>query len=144
MLAARRIVSTAACCAIAMVCCGALAAQMNAGGSSPNAGNTPLSSDATYKAFHGKEGIDRIVADFVARITKDPRIGRFFVGADLERLRMRLADQFCYLLGGPCQYTGGDMKTVHQAMGLNRDHFNALAENLQDAMNKEGIGFASQ
>lgn len=36
------------------------------------------------------------------------------------------------------------MKSVHQAMGLNRDNFNALAENLQDAMDKEGIGFATQ
>src|SRR5262245_50234484 len=122
MLAIRSIVSAAACCTIAMVCCGALAAQMSTGGFSPNAGATPLSNDAIYQAFHGKEGIDRIVADFVERITRDRRIEKFFVGADLERLRAQLADQFCYLLGGPCQYSGGDMKTVHQAMGLTRDH----------------------
>lgn len=95
MPAFRRIVSSAAFCAIAMVSCGALAAQVNTGGASSNAGNTPRADDLAYKAFHGKEGIDRIVDDFVARITKDPRIERFFVGADLERLRMQLANQFC-------------------------------------------------
>jgi hemoglobin len=36
------------------------------------------------------------------------------------------------------------MKSVHAAMGLGQDDFNALAEDLQDAMDKEGIAFPVQ
>ena len=117
---------------------------MPGGGSSRNAGNTPLHDDSAFKAFHEKPGIDRIATDFVGRISTDPRIAKYFQGVDLQHLNMELAAQFCYLLGGPCQYTGRDMKTVHAAMGLGQDDFNALAEDLQDAMDKEGIAFPVQ
>jgi hemoglobin len=138
----------AAVMALAMSCGVALAAETVSGnmpvGSSPNAGNTPLRDDSAFKAFREKAGIDRISADFVGRISTDPRIGKYFQDVDLQRLSMELAAQFCYLLGGPCQYTGRDMKTVHAAMGLGQDDFNALAEDLQDAMDKEGISFSVQ
>ena len=116
-----------------LVSCGfAMAAATNIpGGSTPNAGNTPLQDDSAFKAFHEKAGLD-------------PRIAKYFQGVDLQHLNLELAAQFCYLLGGPCQYTGRDMKKVHAAMGLGQDDFNALAEDLQDAMDKEGIAFPVQ
>jgi hemoglobin len=132
--------------ALLLSCGFAIAAvpNMPVGGSSPNAGNTPLQDDSAFKAFHEKAGIDRIATDFVGRISTDPRIAKYFQGVDLQHLSTELAAQFCYLLGGPCQYTGRDMKSVHEAMGLGQDDFNALAEDLQDAMEKEGIAFPVQ
>lgn len=126
-------------CGVAMA-----AATMPGGDSSPNAGNTPLQGDSAFKAFHEKAGIDRIATDFVGRISTDPRIAKYFQGVDLQHLNTELAAQFCYLLGGPCQYNGRDMKRVHAAMGLGQDDFNALAEDLQDAMDKEGVAFPVQ
>ncbi len=110
----------------------------------PNAGATPIAGDGVYKAFHEKEGIQRIITDFIGRVTTDPRIERRFDGANLDRLNLLLVQQVCYLTGGPCEYTGKDMKSAHAAMGLRNDDFNALAEDLQLSMDREGVAFAAQ
>ena len=109
-----------------------------------NAGATPIAGDGVYKAFHEKEGIQRIITDFIGRVTSDPRIERRFDGANLDRLNLLLVQQVCYLTGGPCEYTGKDMKSEHAAMGLRNDDFNALAEDLQLSMDREGVAFAAQ
>jgi hemoglobin len=108
------------------------------------AGAEPIAGDGVYKAFHEQAGIDRIIDDFVARVTTDPRIAARFDGANLVRLRLELKQQVCYLTGGPCTYTGKDMKTAHAGMGLKNLDFNALAEDLQLSMDKEGVSFPAQ
>lgn len=108
------------------------------------AGASPIKGDSVFNAFHGKEGIDRIIEDFVPRITADPRISASFQGANLVRLRLELKEQICYLVGGPCTYTGKDMKSAHAGMNLRNSDFNALAEDLQLSMDKEHVAFAAQ
>jgi hemoglobin len=112
--------------------------------SANRAGADPIVGDGVYKAFHGQAGIDRIVDDFVVRISTDPRIAKRFDGANLDHLRLELKAQVCYLVGGPCAYEGKDMKSTHTGMGLENRDFNDLAEDLQKAMDKEGVPFASQ
>jgi hemoglobin len=108
------------------------------------AGATPIKGDAVYKAFHEKDGIDRIIDDFVVRITTDPRISARFKNANLIRLRLELKEQVCYLVGGACTYTGKDMKSSHAGMNLRNSDFNALAEDLQFSMDKEHVNFRAQ
>ena len=108
------------------------------------AGADPIAGDSVYKAFHEQAGIDRIIDDFVGRITTDPRISARFKDANLVRLRFELKAQVCYLTGGPCTYTGKDMKTAHAGMDLKNFDFNALAEDLQLAMDKERVSFPAQ
>ena len=112
--------------------------------SDANAGTTPIKGDAVYKAFHGQAGVQRIASDLVDRVVKDPRISDIFKAADLERLKRTLAEQFGYILGGPVAYTGRDMKSVHKDQGLQMSNFTALVENLQMAMDKEGVPFWAQ
>ena len=112
--------------------------------SASNAGATPLAGDAVYKAFHGEEGIQRIMDDFIVRITTDPRIKDRFANANLARLKLLLVQQVSYLIGGPQTYTGRAMKTTHEGMGLQNGDFNALAEDLQLSMDKEGVPFRAQ
>lgn len=109
-----------------------------------NAGATPLADTATFEAFHGKEGLARIASDLVDRSIADPRIKEIFATTDVPRLKRTLAEQFCYVLGGGCAYTGRDMAAVHKDMGVTNRDFNALVENLQWAMSKEGVPFAVQ
>lgn len=109
-----------------------------------NAGAKPLSGDTAWRAFHGAAGVARIVDDFVARNQADPRIGDIFRNQDLVRLRRTLNEQFCYILGGGCNYSGRDMKTAHKDMGLQRADMAALVENLQVAMRREGVAFFAQ
>jgi hemoglobin len=109
-----------------------------------HAGAAPLPNDAVFKAFHGQEGVDRVVDTLIDKAVSDPRIADIFKGQDLPHLRAMLKEQFCYLLDGPCTYTGKDMKEAHKDLGLQMSDFNALAEDLQFAMDKEGVPFRAQ
>jgi len=112
--------------------------------SDANAGTTPIAGDAVYKSLHERAGIDRIVVDMIARCQRDPRIADIFKGTDLVRLHRTLVEQLCYISGGPCHYSGRDMATAHKDMGLQNHDFNALVEDLQAAMDQEGVPFRDQ
>jgi hemoglobin len=109
-----------------------------------DAGATPMNSDAVFKAFHGQDGVDRIVNLMIDKSMSDPRISDIFKGQDIPHLKKMLDGQFCYLLDGPCAYTGKDMKEAHKDLGIQMSDFNALVENLQFAMDKEGVPFRAQ
>lgn len=95
--------------------------------------------DSVFQSLGAKAGIDKIVEDFIPIILADQRIKRFFEQTDKKRLAAQLSDQFCELTGGPCQYKGKDMHEVHEGMNISNAHFNALAEDLQIAMEKNNI-----
>jgi hemoglobin len=110
--------------------------------SDANAGAHAFAGSGMAAAFHGQAGIARIVDDLVATNQRDPRISDIFKGQDLVRLRRVLKEQFCFLLGAGCAYTGRDMATAHKDMGIQANDMNALVENLQAAMRREGVPFA--
>jgi hemoglobin len=95
--------------------------------------------DALYQGLGGKPGIKKIVDTLVPLVLADPRIKDSFTDIDMKNLSMRLEEQFCMLAGGPCQYKGKDMKTIHDGLNINNAQFNALAEDLQEAMDRNGI-----
>ncbi|MCS4511293.1 group I truncated hemoglobin [Xylophilus ampelinus] len=99
---------------------------------------------ALYEAFGGEAGLARIADDFLANVTSDPRTQPYFAKASRKRLRAKLAEHFCVEIGGPCTYTGSSMASVHKNLQIDRAAFNAVVENLQDAMDKNGVGFAAQ
>lgn len=105
---------------------------------------TASAGDALYQELGGKAGIGKIVEDFLPIVLADARIKESFKDADLERLASLLAEQFCDLSGGPCKYSGKDMKSAHEDMNITNAQFNALAEDLQLAMEKNNISSRAQ
>ena len=97
-------------------------------------GMTPQKS--LYERLGGKEAITAVVDDFVANVAADNRINGFFAKANIPRLKANLVDQICQATGGPCTYTGKDMKTAHKGMGITDADFNALVGDLQKSLNK--------
>lgn len=95
--------------------------------------------DSVYQGLGKTEGITKIVDDFVPLILADQRIAHFFNKIKKEEFSALLVAQFCELSGGPCQYKGRDMYESHQGMSISNAHFNALAEDLQIAMEKNNI-----
>ncbi len=98
-----------------------------------------------YDRLGGKKAIVAVVDEFVARVAADKRINGFFkdTAADPKRLakfKNNLVDQICQASGGPCKYTGKDMKTAHKGMGITDADFNALVEDLSGALDKFKVG----
>ncbi len=96
-------------------------------------------SDAVFQAMGGREGLKAIVDDFLNLVVADDRIKQQFADADMPHLAMRLNEQFCELSGGPCKYGGKDMKTIHADLHITNAQFNALAEDLQLAMERHHV-----
>ena len=112
--------------------------------SNANAGASPITDPKVFEAFHGVEGVKRIVAETLRLATSDPRISEVFKATDMVRLNRTLSEQVCYVLGGPCAYTGRTMAAAHKDMGLQKADMNLLVEHLQQAMDKEGVPFHAQ
>ena len=97
-----------------------------------------------YNQLGEKAGITKVIDTFVGNVAKDGRINGMFASTNIPRLKTLLVEQVCEATGGPCKYTGRDMKASHAGMGVNRTHFNALVEDLQAAMSTEGVPFGVQ
>lgn len=106
------------------------------------AGTAPRD-DSLYRALGGLEGIDAFTAEFVRRITTDPRVAGFFAEgnrrASLERIHEKFVEQLCMESGGPCGYTGDPMELVHRNLDISAAEFNAVVEILDDAMTATGV-----
>jgi hemoglobin len=94
-----------------------------------------------YESLGGKRAIAAVVDDFVARVAGDNRVNHFFAEtaadpARLARFKANLTDQICQATGGPCTYTGKDMKTAHAGMGITSADFDALVEDLVATLDK--------
>lgn len=97
----------------------------------------------------GKDGIAKVVDDFVANCAADTRINKFFAATAKDPKRMatfksHLVDQICEAGGGPCKYTGMSMKESHKGMGVSGPDFDALVEDLVKSLNKFKVAPADQ
>lgn len=109
-----------------------------------NAGAVSFAGTKMAEAFGGQEGIRRIAARTVDLSEADPRIASIFQAHDMVRLKRTLFEQFCQILNAGCDYSGRDMASAHQDMGVRMRDLNALVENLQQAMREENVPFADQ
>jgi len=103
--------------------------------------------DATpelYYALGEREGIARITERFLFMVADDERIVDRFVHSDILRFHEKLTDQLCELSGGPCEYTGDDMRRTHGGHDISVADFNAVVENLLDAMEELEVPLAAQ
>jgi hemoglobin len=104
----------------------------------------PAQDASLYQDLGEHPGITRIVEGMLLNIAGDRRIVRHFEDIDIVRLRDKLVEQICVEAGGPCIYTGDSMEESHKGQQLTPSDFNALVENLQDAMDQQGIAVTTQ
>ena len=93
-----------------------------------------------YDRLGGKDAIKAVVDEFVTRVAADARVNKKFAKSNIDRVKFELVEQICSVSGGPCKYTGLDMKTAHKNMGVTEGEFNALVENLVGALDKFNVG----
>src|ERR1041385_3304968 len=92
-----------------------------------------------YARLGGYDAIAAVVDDFIHRLATDKRFEKFFTGFSEDsqkRLRQHILDQFCAAAGGPCIYTGREMRTVHKGLGISEADWDAAAKHLVAALDK--------
>ena len=92
-----------------------------------------------YKRVGGYDAIAAVVDDFLGRLAADPKLGRFFVGvnaAHQKQIRQLAVDMVCEATGGPCFYTGRDMKTTHTGLGITKADWDASVQHFLATLDK--------
>lgn len=114
-----------------LVVIGIVAARCASQGASPM-----MEQRSLYDRLGGKPAIQAVVDDFVANVAADNRINGYFAHANIPRLKSQLVDQICEASGGPCKYTGANMKDAHRGMGVTGPAFDALIQDLVKSLDK--------
>ena len=108
--------------------------------------------DGTLYARLGREpAIRKVVDEFVARGASDPAVNFTRKGIDgveewkpsdeeMMLLKERLVQFIANAAGGPQQYEGRDMETVHEGMKITNQEFNALAGHLRAVLEANRVG----
>ena len=89
--------------------------------------------ETLYKRLGGYDAIAAVTDSFLGKLGSDPALKGFFAGHSqdsLTRTRQHIVDQLCMATGGPCKYTGRDMKTVHTGLGITEEHWNTSVKHL--------------
>jgi hemoglobin len=123
----------------AAIACAACATSKAAEPAPASGGSGRAASNANRSLFDrlgGKSALEAVVDDFLGRVATDERINAPFAGANLPKLRQRLVELFCAGTGGPCTYSGRDMKTAHAGLGVTGAQFDALAGDLVATLDK--------
>jgi hemoglobin len=82
-----------------------------------------------YLRLGGYDAIAAFADDLLRRLRSDPQLGVYWKGKSVEgmkRHRQLLVDFLSQVAGGPVQYTGMDMKTSHEGMGITEDEWNVF------------------
>lgn len=134
-----RRLALAACVLAAISITGAAQGTMNGG----NMTNMPTMQKSLYERLGGYNALAAVVDDFIGRLVSDKRFERFFVGHATDskkRIRQHILDQLCAATGGPCVYTGRDMKTSHAGLGITEADWDAAAKHLVASLDKFNVG----
>jgi hemoglobin len=93
-----------------------------------------------YDRLGGQTAIVAVIDDFVGNVAADKRINARFAHTDIPHLKQMLVEQVCQATGGPCTYTGKNMRDAHKGMKITDADFNALVEDLTKSLDKFKVG----
>ena len=94
-----------------------------------------------YDRLGGMDAITAVIDEFIKIAGADERINKKFARSEANgpRIRLHFIEQVCEATGGPCKYTGDNMKKAHKNMGLTEGEFNAGVEDLVKALDKFSV-----
>ena len=92
-----------------------------------------------FQRIGGMPVIEAITDSFIARFADDTRVAPTFAKSDVPKFRKLFIEQMCEITGGGCKYTGRNMVLTHQGLHITESQFNAIVEDLQDAMNLQRV-----
>ena len=83
-----------------------------------------------------------ILDNWGPRVFDDPVLSLFLTDIDEEmgkRGRELALDLLCDLTGGPCVYTGRDVKMVHKEIGMTDEHWQSVLKHMAETLDEMNI-----
>jgi hemoglobin len=83
-----------------------------------------------YQRLGGYDAVTAVTDEFIGRLATDEQEKRFFIGFSTDskmRIRQLIVDLICKSSGGPCVYSGRDMKTAHAGAGITKSDWDHAA-----------------
>lgn len=100
-----------------------------------------------YQRLGGYDAIAAITDEFLARVHIDPKIGHYWSGQSDDHKRTErqlIVDFLCSASGGPVNYTGRDMRTSHQGLGIDEDDYDVLMVHCIGTLDKFNVSDAEK
>ncbi|MGH8565165.1 MAG: group I truncated hemoglobin [Gammaproteobacteria bacterium] len=115
-----------------------------AGAPAPGAPQAPAASQNLFERLGGQEGLEALVDALLVNIGADSRIKTYFNNLDQVRFKTNNVAFLCEKTGGPCNYTGGEIKRVHKSLQVTSDHFDAMMETTGKTLDEKGVAEADK
>ena len=103
------------------------------------AGSATAQEKSLYQRLGGYDAIAAVTDEFIGRLANDEQEKRFFIGFSTDskmRIRQLIVDLICKSTGGPCVYTGRDMKTAHAGAGITKSDWDRTLKIFGEVLNK--------
>jgi hemoglobin len=104
-------------------------------------------SKTLYERLGGYDAIASVVDSLMAKLQGDVRLAKYFTGHgedSMKRLRQLQVNMICEATGGPCFYSGRDMKTVHKGLGIEGVDWQTMVTYLVGVMDTFKVADAEQ
>jgi len=128
---------------IALALCAALNAPAMAQQAAP-------AKPSLYERLGGLKGISLVVDDFIDRLVsnktlnKNPAINAGRKSSPAPYLKVQVSQLMCEATGGPCKYTGKDMKSSHAHLNISDKEWDVMVEEFKKSLNKFKVPEAEQ
>lgn len=103
------------------------------------AGTAGAQEKSLYQRLGGYDAIAAVTDEFIGRLASDEQEKRFFIGFSTDskmRIRQLIVDLICKSTGGPCVYSGRDMKTAHAGAGITKSDWDRTLKIFGEVLNK--------
>jgi len=102
------------------------------------------SSQNLFERLGGQEGIEALVDALLVNIGADSRIKQYFNNLDQVRFKTNNVAFLCEKTGGPCSYTGGEIKRVHKSLQVTSEDFDAMMETTGKTLDEKDVAEADK
>ena len=97
-----------------------------------------------FERLGGLSAVEAVSHELLERVHNDERLGKFFVGRNLERSQRLLTQYLCLITGGGCRYVGRDMSTTHEGLKISGEDFDVFVEIIVGTLNDFTVPQAEQ
>lgn len=92
-----------------------------------------------YDRLGGYDALAAVTDDFIGRLAANKQLAHFLDGLSDDskmKLRQHVLNLLCKTTGGPCFYTGRDMKTSHKGLGITESDWETSVKDLNATLDK--------